>query len=80
MNDNISPRCPRILLAEDDPPSRRVTQLMLEKLGYKIDVVANGLEALKAMEDKTYDLLCVFGFFVGYISYSITDLEGYLRS
>ncbi len=30
---------------------------MLEKLGYKIDVVANGLEALKAMEDKTYDLL-----------------------
>ncbi len=57
MNDNISPRCPRILLAEDDPPSRKVTQLMFEKLGYKVDVVADGLEALKAMEDKTYDLL-----------------------
>lgn len=57
MNDNVSVSRSRILLAEDDPSNRRVTQLMLRKLGYEADTVTNGLEVLQALEERTYDLI-----------------------
>ena len=47
----------RILLAEDEPSNRKVTMLMLGHLGYKADAVANGIEALQAMEHQTYDVV-----------------------
>jgi CheY-like chemotaxis protein len=47
----------RILLAEDDPPNRKVTQLMLRRLGYEADSVTNGLEVLQALEEQPYDLV-----------------------
>lgn len=37
-----------ILLAEDNPISRRVATAMLEHLGFDVDVVADGAEAVKA--------------------------------
>ena len=46
-----------ILLAEDNLVNQRVALLMLKKLGYKADVVANGLEVLQALEHKHYDLI-----------------------
>lgn len=46
-----------ILLAEDNPVNQRVAKLMLQRLGYRADVVANGLEALQAVGRQTYDLL-----------------------
>ena len=46
----------RILLAEDEPSNRKVTMLMLEHLGYTANAVANGIEALQAMEHHTYDV------------------------
>ena len=46
-----------ILLAEDNPVNQRVARLMLQRHGYRIDVVANGLEAVRAVERQTYDLL-----------------------
>lgn len=46
-----------ILLAEDNPVSQRVALLMLKKLGYKVDAVANGLEVLQALEYRHYDLI-----------------------
>jgi len=45
-----------ILLVEDNAINQKVALRMLSKLGYKADVAANGLEALKAVELKTYDL------------------------
>ncbi len=57
MNDNCITSSARILLAEDDPSNRKVTQLMLRKLGYESDAVTNGQEVLQALEDRSYDLI-----------------------
>jgi PAS domain S-box-containing protein len=47
----------RILLAEDNVINQKVAQHILKSLGYKADVVANGLEALRALELINYDLV-----------------------
>ena len=47
----------RILLAEDNPTNRIVALRMLERLGHKADVVANGLEVIAALERTRYDLV-----------------------
>ena len=47
----------RILVAEDNPSNREVAGMVLEKLGFSPDLVANGLEALRALEERDYDLL-----------------------
>lgn len=47
----------RILLAEDDPTARKVILLMIERLGYRADVALNGLEVLRALESKPYDVV-----------------------
>ncbi|MEM7585452.1 MAG: ATP-binding protein [Acidobacteriota bacterium] len=44
-----------ILLAEDDPVNQVVTLRILQRLGCRADVADNGLEALAALEEKTYD-------------------------
>jgi CheY-like chemotaxis protein len=46
-----------ILLAEDNPVNQMVTQKMLNKLGYRADVVANGVEVLQALGRNTYDII-----------------------
>ena len=47
----------RILLAEDNVINQKVAQHMLKTLGYKADVVANGQEAVRALEMINYDLV-----------------------
>ena len=47
----------RILLAEDNMVNQQLALRLLEKLGYRSDVAANGIEALEALERQTYDLL-----------------------
>ncbi|WP_286878076.1 PAS domain-containing hybrid sensor histidine kinase/response regulator, partial [Methanosaeta sp. UBA458] len=46
-----------ILLAEDNVVNQIVTKKMLSKLGYNADVASSGIEALKALEKKRYDLV-----------------------
>ena len=47
----------RILLAEDDMISRIVVLDMLQQLGYQADSANNGIEALQALDRKTYDVV-----------------------
>lgn len=49
------PRGGRILVVEDNRVNQQVATRILEKAGYNCDVAANGLEALKALEDLPYD-------------------------
>jgi len=47
----------QILLAEDNVSSQKVAKQMLKRLGYKADIVANGIEALQALGRQHYDLV-----------------------
>jgi len=47
----------RVLVAEDNIVNQKVAVRMLEKLGCRVDVVANGCEALKVLAQCPYDLV-----------------------
>ncbi|KAH7846687.1 hypothetical protein Vadar_016986 [Vaccinium darrowii] len=48
---------PRILLVEDNKINVVVAQSMMTRLGHKIDVVNNGVEAVRAVQSRSYDLI-----------------------
>jgi len=50
-------RVRQILLAEDNLVNQKVALRILEKLGYRADVAANGLEVLEALERQHYDMV-----------------------
>ena len=47
----------RLLIAEDNPVNQRVASRMLQRLGYKADVVENGRLAVEAVERAAYDVI-----------------------
>ncbi|MBD2215322.1 response regulator [Nostoc linckia FACHB-104] len=47
----------RILLAEDHPVNQKLAVLMLKQLGYRADVVSNGVEVLAALQKLPYDVI-----------------------
>lgn len=47
----------RILLAEDHDVNQKVALMLLDRLGYRADIAANGLEALEALRRQEYDLV-----------------------
>lgn len=52
-----SARPPRILLAEDNPANQRLVSLMLRRFGCRVDVAADGCEAVSAVRSFPYDLV-----------------------
>jgi PAS domain S-box-containing protein len=54
----LSQRLPlRILLAEDNTVNQKLALRLLERMGYRADVVANGLEVLEALQRQRYDVI-----------------------
>ncbi len=47
----------RILIAEDNPVNQRVARRILEKLGYRPELVSNGKEAVQAVQTRQFDVI-----------------------
>jgi PAS domain S-box-containing protein len=47
----------RILLAEDNVVNQKLALRLLAQMGYRVDLAANGLEAIDAVERQTYDVV-----------------------
>jgi CheY-like chemotaxis protein len=45
----------RILVAEDNPVNQKVMRALIQKLGYKVDIVSDGLQAVMAVQATSYD-------------------------
>jgi CheY-like chemotaxis protein/HPt (histidine-containing phosphotransfer) domain-containing protein len=58
VDASLAERLPlRLLLAEDNLVNQKVAVKMLERMGYRPDVVANGLEVLEALRRQPYDVV-----------------------
>jgi PAS domain S-box-containing protein len=58
IDSELAERLPlRIMLAEDNVVNQKVALKMLERMGYRADVVANGLEVLEALRRQRYDVV-----------------------
>jgi two-component system sensor histidine kinase/response regulator len=64
-----SPTHNRILLAEDNPVNQKVASRLLEKLQYRVDVVADGLAAVAAWQSGKFDLI--------FIDCQMPQMDGY---
>ena len=51
------PTAGRVLVADDDPVSRKVTRLQIARLGYLVDEVAGGIDAVTAAASGAYQLI-----------------------
>ena len=58
FDETLAQRNPlRILVAEDNAINQKVVQQLLQKFGYRADIVSDGVEALSALERQDYDLV-----------------------
>jgi PAS domain S-box-containing protein len=47
----------RILVAEDNVINQKVTMAILDRLGYRAEIAANGIEALESLQNMPFDLI-----------------------
>ena len=58
IEHDLAERLPlRILLAEDNSINQKIALQLLLRMGYRADVVGNGLEVLEALHRQTYDVI-----------------------
>jgi CheY-like chemotaxis protein/HPt (histidine-containing phosphotransfer) domain-containing protein len=58
LDSTLAERFPmELLLADDNPINQKVGVTVLQKLGYRANLASNGVEVLKALEEKAYDLV-----------------------
>jgi signal transduction histidine kinase/DNA-binding response OmpR family regulator len=54
-SDKAAHRWARVLVVEDNVANLKVAVRMVEKLGYRADVAANGVEAVRVLDEVRYD-------------------------
>ena len=47
----------RVLVLDDDPAVQRLVRLLLERAGFRVDVVSKGNAAIDAIQRQSYDAL-----------------------
>ncbi|MBE0642499.1 MAG: response regulator [Bacteroidetes bacterium] len=58
LDQHLAEKLPlRILIAEDNPVNQKLVVRVLQRLGYRADVAANGREVLDALGRQRYDLV-----------------------
>ncbi len=58
LDPTLAQRLPlRVLLCDDNAVNQKVAMRLLQQMGYRADVAANGLEALAALERQPFDLV-----------------------
>ena len=58
FDEHLAEKLPlRILLAEDNVTNQKLALLILERLGYRADVAANGFEVVDAVQRQHYDVV-----------------------
>jgi CheY-like chemotaxis protein len=58
IDATLATRLPlRILIADDNTLNQKVAQRVLGRMGYRADIVGNGLEAVEAVRRQQYDLV-----------------------
>jgi CheY-like chemotaxis protein len=61
--------CLRVLLAEDNAVNQRLAVRLLEKRGHKVTVAGNGVEALSALNNGSFDLV--------FMDVQMPEMDGY---
>jgi signal transduction histidine kinase/CheY-like chemotaxis protein/streptogramin lyase len=56
-SDTPEPSGPRVLVAEDNPVNQRLAKAVLQKAGYHVTLVGDGLEAVSALASSEFDLV-----------------------
>ncbi|MBC7365975.1 MAG: response regulator [Undibacterium sp.] len=59
----------RLLVADDNAVNQKVGLMLLKRLGYTADAVGNGVEVLRALDAKIYDLI--------FLDVQMPEMDGY---
>lgn len=58
INHSLAEQLPlKILVAEDNGTNQKLALLLLQRMGYRPDIVANGLEVIEAVRRQVYDVI-----------------------
>ena len=58
LDPALAQRIPlRVLLADDNAINQKVALRLLQQMGYRADIANNGLEVLRALEERPYDII-----------------------